>query len=85
MHPVSTALFLVGYGLAVPIAFRMSTVVARQHRLAVWGHQLGVLTATLGWIIRGGIAVAVIHLAWMALVATWFGFQPLVARTRRGR
>ncbi len=85
MHPVSTALFLVGYGLALPIALRMSAVVAQQHRLAIWGHQLGLLTATLGWVLRGGIVVAIIHLAWMALVATWFGFQPLVVRGRDRR
>ena len=80
---MSTALFLVGYGLALPIAARMPTVVASQSRLAVWGHQLGLLIAAFGWVLRGGILVAVIHLAWMALVGVWFGFDPLVRRARR--
>jgi hypothetical protein len=82
VHPISTALFLVGYGLALPIASRLPTVVANQVRLAIWGHQLGMLIAALGWVMRGGILVAVIHLAWMALVSVWFGFSPLVRRRR---
>ncbi len=80
VHPVSTALFLVGYGLALPIATRLPTVVANQSRLAVWGHQLGLLIVVIGWVLRGGVLMAVLHLAWMALVAVWFGFAPLVRR-----
>lgn len=83
MHPVSTALFLVGYGLALPIALRLPSVVSEQNRLAIWGHQLGLLIVTLGWVMRGGVTVAVIHLAWMALASVWFGFRPLVGRRRR--
>ncbi len=83
MHPISTALFLVGYGLALPIAVKLSSVVAEQNRLAIWGHQLGLLIVTIGWVLRGAIAVAVIHLAWMALASLWFGFRPLVSRRRR--
>ena len=82
MHPISTALFLVGYGLALPIASRLATVVADQNRLAIWGHQLGVLIATAGWALRGAVAVAVVHLAWMAFVSVWFGFSPVVRRQR---
>ncbi|MEL6981751.1 MAG: hypothetical protein AAFO29_04940 [Actinomycetota bacterium] len=82
MHPISTALFLVGYGLALPIASRLATVVANQIRLAIWGHQLGMLIAALGWVMRGGVLVAVIHLAWMAFVGVWFGFAPMVRRRR---
>lgn len=80
MHPISTALFLVGYGLALPIATRLPTVVANQSRLAIWGHQFGLLIAALGWVLRGGILVAVLHLAWMAIASVWFGFSPLVRR-----
>ncbi len=84
MHPISTALFLVGYGLALPIATRLPTVVANQSRLAIWGHQVGLLIAALGWVLRGGILLAVIHIAWMALASVWFGFSPLVRRRNDG-
>ena len=80
MHPISTALFVVGYALALPIAGRLPTVVAGQNRLAVWGHQLGLLIAAFGWVLRGGVLVAVLHLAWMAFVGVWFGFDPVVRR-----
>lgn len=84
MHPISTALFLVGYGLALPIATRLPTVVANQSRLAIWGHQVGLLIAALGWVLRGGILMAVIHVAWMAFASVWFGFSPLVRRRSKG-
>lgn len=80
MHPISTALFLVGYGLALPIATRLPTVVANQNRLAIYGHQLGLLIAAFGWVLRGGVVIAVLHLAWMAIASVWFGFSPLVRR-----
>lgn len=78
MHPLSTALFLLGYSLALPIGARLASVVADQKRLAMWGHQAGVLLATLGWLLRGQVLVAVIHGAWLAGAYAWFGF-----RTRR--
>ncbi len=72
MHPLSTILFLLGYALALPVALRMPEVVAKQHRLAFTGHQLGVGVATLGWLIRGSFVIAVIHLAWLIGVRVWF-------------
>ena len=83
MNPVSTALFLVGYGLAVPIATRLPTVVAERNRMAMWGHQVGVLVAALGWLLKGGVMVAVLHLAWIGLANVWFGFGT-TARSRVG-
>ena len=76
MHPASTVLFLIGYLLAVPVAFRMPQVVAQQHRLALIGHQTGVMLATLGWLSRGSFAVAVIHVVWMIGVRFWFSTNP---------
>lgn len=73
MHPVSTALFLLGYGLAVPIAMRMVSIVAAQHRLALTGHQIGVGLALLGWLLRGSIVIMVIHILWLLGVRIWFG------------
>lgn len=80
MNPIATALFLVGYGLALPIGARLPTVVADQHRLAMWGHQLGILIAALGWALRGRPIMAVIHLLWLALAGVWFGFRPAFGR-----
>ena len=72
MHPLSTVLFILGYGLGLPIAFRMVAVVQGQHRLALAGHQVGMTVAALGWLVRGSVAVAIGHLAWMIGVRLWF-------------
>lgn len=76
MQPVSTLMFFVGYLLAVPIALRMTSVVARQHRMALTGHQVGVGLATVGWLTRGAAVVAIIHIAWMVGVRLWFSANP---------
>lgn len=75
MHPLSTALFLLGYGLALPIGARLATVVAGQNRLAMWGHQAGVLLAGVGWLLRGQVLMAVIHGAWLIGASIWFGLR----------
>jgi hypothetical protein len=72
MHPLSTALFLLGYGLALPIAFRLVGVVARQHRVALAGHQLGIGIALVGWLLRGSITAAALHGLWLAIARIWF-------------
>lgn len=72
MQPVSTLLFFVGYLLALPIAFRMTAVVAKQHRMALTGHQVGVALATAGWLTRGAVVIATIHAVWMIGVRLWF-------------
>lgn len=72
MHPVSTALFIVGYALSLPIAFRMAAVATGQHRAAFAGHQIGVVVALLGWIITGRIMMAVLHGLWLVGARLWF-------------
>ena len=72
VQPASTLLFFVGYLLALPIALRMSTVVDQQHRLAMTGHQIGVAIATIGWLTRGSVVIAIIHIVWMVGVRLWF-------------
>ncbi len=74
MHPASTALFLLGYGLALPIGLRMMSIVATQQRLAFVGHQAGVGLALLGWLFRGSITIAVIHVLWLIGVRLWFAY-----------
>ena len=69
---MTTALFLLGYGLAIPIAMRMTKIVAQQHRLAFAGHQVGVGIALLAWVLRGSIMIAAIHVAWLGGVRLWF-------------
>jgi len=69
-------MFFVGYLLALPIAFRMTSVVAKQHRMALTGHQVGVGLATVGWLTRGAFVIAIIHLAWMICVRIWFSANP---------
>jgi hypothetical protein len=63
---------ILGYGLAMPILFRFSWVVERQHRLALLGHELGMLLAAAGWVARGQILVAVAHALWIVLANLWF-------------
>ena len=69
---MTTALFLLGYGLAIPIAMRMTSIVAQQHRVALAGHQIGVGLAFLAWLLRGSLVIAVIHLFWLVGVRFWF-------------
>ncbi|MEM7338580.1 MAG: hypothetical protein AAF467_08035 [Actinomycetota bacterium] len=75
MHPISTALFLVGYGLGLPILFRMTTVVAVQNRLAFIGHQVGFGIALGAWLLSGRVAIAVIHGLWIGIAAAWFSLS----------
>lgn len=72
MHPVSTALFILGYALALPIAFRMSAVVAGRHRTALAGHQIGVVIALLGWLLTGRIWMVIVHAVWLIVARLWF-------------
>lgn len=72
MHPVSTVLFLVGYALALPVAFRWASVLERRSTLALTGHQLGIGVAMIGWFLRGRVYVAVAHLIWMIAAKIWF-------------
>ncbi len=82
MHPVSTALFILGYALALPIAFRMSAVVARQHRTALAGHQIGVVIALLGWLLTGRIWMVIVHAVWLLISRLWFSWGASRASSR---
>ena len=74
MHPVSTLLLVIGYGLALPVALRAGRIPTRLRRLGLAGHQMGMIIAALGWAVRSNVVLAVVHLVW-ALVAkiviTW--------------
>lgn len=73
MHPVSTALLLLGYGLSLPIVFRLVSIVANQQRVAFVGHQVGMSVALLGWLVSGRAAMAIIHGLWLVAARIWFG------------
>lgn len=47
-------------------------MVSSQNRLALWGHQLGMILVCVGWVLRGQALVAVGHLIWMIIAQTWF-------------
>ncbi len=68
VHPASTALFLIGYGFSLPVLLRIVTVLRSGNRLALYGHQVGMLMAGLGWLLRGQVGVAGLHLVWMIAV-----------------
>ncbi len=72
MAPVSVPLLLLGYALALPIGMKLHKVVAQQHRLALLGHQLGILVAGAGWAVRGRPVMAVIHVLWLIGARAWF-------------
>ncbi len=69
---MSTVLFLVGYGLALPPIFQWARVIARRSSLALAGHQFGMGIAMLAWFLRGRIAIGVGHLVWMVAAKIWF-------------
>ncbi len=72
MHPLSTALILLGSALCLPIAVKFSGVVKTGNRLAFIGNQIGVLIAMAGWLVSGRIWVALIHAVWFAAAQAWF-------------
>lgn len=81
MHPLSTVLLLLGYGLSMPIGLKLSDVVGRQNHLALLGHQAGLIVVIAGWVMAGRSLVAVAHAVWMALVRVWYWYG---ARTPAG-
>ncbi len=74
VHPISTALFLLGYGLALPIAAKMPAIIAGQQRLAFWAHQFGLIIAIGGWLFRGQFLVIAGHVIWFVIVNLWYRF-----------
>lgn len=65
VHPLSTLLLLLGYGLALPIGARFRAIARKQSRVAFTGHQVGVGVATLGWAFRASLGLVVAHLVWL--------------------
>ena len=79
---MSTALFLLGYGLAIPILFRLVHIVAVQHRLAFLGHQIGMVLALLAWALKGRVVMAVLHGVWLIVARIWFATSARRSRTK---
>lgn len=72
MHPLSTALILLGSALAVPVALKFGAVARNGNRLAFVGHQTGVLVSLGGWLLSGRIWVGLIYALWFAAAQGWF-------------
>lgn len=72
VHPVSTLLFLVGYGLVLPIAVRRTKVPEKFLNAAFAGHQFGLFVAACGWVLSGRLWIAVAHLGWAVAARIWF-------------
>lgn len=72
VHPLSTIIFLLGYGLALPIGAKFGAVRASQNRLALIGHQAGVGLAALGWALRASAAMFLVHVLWLLAARIWF-------------
>ncbi len=72
MHPLSTALILLGSALWLPIAVKFSGVVRTGNRMAFIGNQAGVLIAMAGWLVSGRVWVAAVHAIWFAAAQGWF-------------
>jgi len=72
MHPVSTALLILGYALALPIGFRLARVVNNGQRLAFTGHQFGMILAAGGWALRNSLAIAGGHVLWVIGTRIWY-------------
>ncbi len=72
VHPLSTVLFVLGYGLALPIVARLTQLKATRNRLGIVGHQVGMTIALVAWATRGRTIMVLLHLAWMIGVRIWF-------------
>lgn len=72
VHPVSTLLFLVGYGLVLPIAIRRAQIPEKYLPPAFAGHQLGLFIAACGWLVSGRLWVAAAHVGWAVVARIWF-------------
>ncbi len=53
---------------------KIGTVVRKQNRLAMLGHQFGLLIAGLGWIVGGRPQLIWIHLLWAVAAIVWFNW-----------
>ncbi len=65
--------FLLGYGLALPIGARFTTIRDTQNRVGMIGHQVGVFLAAVGWGARGSVAMVAVHMVWIVAARIWFG------------
>jgi len=82
MNPIALVLLLVGYSLALPIASKMREVVRTQNRLAITGHQAGLLIAATGWVVGGRPPLIWVHLLWAIAAIIWFNWVGGRAKSR---
>lgn len=76
VHPLSTVLFALGYGMALPVLAQIRVVWHRQRRYAMVMHQAGFVLAALGWLLRGRVALAVLHLLGLVIIKIAWSLGP---------
>ncbi len=72
MHPLSTIMLVLGYFAAIPLATQIVSIVMKQRRIAMVGHQAAFLVVALGWTLRKWVYVALIHGMWLVGTRLWF-------------
>ena len=75
MNPVALALFLAGYGFALPVLTRWNRLPAKYKAHALTGHQFGIMLAAVGWLVRGRALIAGVHIAWLIVARFTLGRQ----------
>jgi hypothetical protein len=69
---VSTALFAVGYPVAIVVIARWVPVVREQRRAWFVAHQLAVAAIVAGWALRQRWPAASVNAAWFVVAAVWY-------------
>jgi hypothetical protein len=76
MDPLSIALFVVGYPVAIAVILRWFRVV--RERMAVWfaAHTLAVGAIVLGHAVNGRAQGVITNGAWLVISVLWYALRP---------
>lgn len=74
MNPLALLLVMLGYSLAIPIGSKLPEVIRTKNKLALTGHQIGVIIAGGGWLLGARTALAWVHLIWLLVASIWYGW-----------
>lgn len=70
--PVDTALFAVGYPLAVGVITRFAPIVRRRRAGWLAAHHVAMTAIIAGWALRGEATGVAINTAWLAGSSLWY-------------
>ncbi len=65
---------MLGYSLAIPIGSKLPEVIRTRNKLALTGHQVGVIIAGLGWLVGARTPLVWMHLIWLLVASIWYGW-----------